>query len=405
MATFIYKAITADGEMVEAVADAASEKLLVQALQQDGYMPVSITPAKSKPFYWLFSGAKSARLPQKDVTLLTRELATLLEAGLPLDRSLNVLIELTEDNERLNHLLAEILEKVKAGSTLADALESQANVFSGFYLNMIRAGELGGNLESVLARLSVYLEESQELKDTVSTALIYPAFLMVMSLASLLGLLTFVVPQFITMFESAGKELPVSTQVVVAMADWLQSYWWLLLLIFASVYGYMKYQFADAQKRVVWDARLLALPLVGDIIRNLETASFSRTLGTLLANGVPILTALSIAQNTVANQVLAAVLSNAVDSLKQGNGMTIALADSNQFPALSVQLLKMGEETGKLEEMLMRVAVIYDKQLRLMVNRMLALLEPAVIVSLGLMIGGIIYSILSAILSVNDLAF
>jgi general secretion pathway protein F len=169
-------------------------------------------------------------------------------------------------------------------------------------------------------------------------------------------------------------------------------------------YSYFKYQFADSERRLIWDGRLLKIPIVGYIILSMETANFTRTLGTLLANGVNILTGLSIVQGTVGNQVLAGVLTKAEDSLKQGKSMASALIESDKFPLLVVQLIKMGEETGKLEEMLMRAAVIYDKQLRVTINRMLALLEPAVIVTLGFLIGGIIYSVLSAILSVNDLA-
>ncbi len=404
MTTFIYKAIGADGELVEAVKDADNELLLVQSLQQDGLMLVSVAPAKSRPLYWLLPNRKAATLPQKDIGLFTRELATLLASGLPLDRSLTVLMDLTEDNEKLQRMIGDVLVQVKSGTSLAQALDSQTNVFSGFYLNMIRAGEMGGSLETVLSRLSVYLDDSKELKDTVTTALIYPAFLMLMSVASLLGLLTFVIPQFITMFENAGKELPLSTQFVIAVAAWLQSYWWVLLIMAFGCYSYFKYQFADSERRLIWDGRLLKIPIVGNIILSMETANFTRTLGTLLANGVNILTGLSIVQGTVGNQVLAGVLTKAEDSLKQGKSMASALIESDKFPLLVVQLIKMGEETGKLEEMLMRAAVIYDKQLRVTINRMLALLEPAVIVTLGFLIGGIIYSVLSAILSVNDLA-
>jgi general secretion pathway protein F len=404
MTTFIYKAIGADGELVEAVKDADNELLLVQSLQQDGLMLVSIAPAKSRPLYWLLPNRKAATLPQKDIGLFTRELATLLASGLPLDRSLTVLMDLTEDNEKLQRMIGDVLVQVKSGTSLAQALDSQTNVFSGFYLNMIRAGEMGGSLETVLSRLSVYLDDSKELKDTVTTALIYPAFLMLMSVASLLGLLTFVIPQFITMFENAGKELPLSTQFVIAVAAWLQSYWWVLFIMAFGCYSYFKYQFADSERRLIWDGRLLKIPIVGNIILSMETANFTRTLGTLLANGVNILTGLSIVQGTVGNQVLAGVLTKAEDSLKQGKSMASALIESDKFPLLVVQLIKMGEETGKLEEMLMRAAVIYDKQLRVTINRMLALLEPAVIVTLGFLIGGIIYSVLSAILSVNDLA-
>ncbi len=402
---FAYKAVNSLGETEEGVRDAVDDQQLIAALQAEGYIPIRVVPANAKSFLGLRLGAKQSKLSQKDIALFTGELATLLESGLPLDKSLLVLIDLTEDNERVAKLIGRVLEKVKGGSTLADALEKQSGIFSKFYLNMIRAGEAGGSLGEVLTRLSEYLERSRELKETVSTALIYPAILLIMSLASLFVMLTFVVPQFSEMFESAGKALPVSTQIVVGLAEWLQSYWWVLFLSVFFITGYMNLQLADPVKKKIWDGRFLKLPLAGTIILNKETANISRTLGTLLGNGVSILSALVIVRETVDNLVLAAAIQDTEDQLKQGKNMSDALFEKGVFPKMAMQMIKMGEETGRLEEMLLRVATIYDKQLRVSIARMLALLEPALIITLGLMIAGIIVSILLAILSVNDLAF
>jgi len=405
MALFSYKAINSLGETEEGVRDASDEQGLIAALQSEGYIPIRVAPATARSFLGFSLGAKQSRLSQKEIGLLTSELATLLESGLPLDRSLSVLMDLTADNERLNKLLGRVLERVKGGSSLADALEKQAGVFSKFYINMIRAGEAGGSLGEVLTRLADYLERSRELKDTISTALIYPVILLVMSLASLFVMLTFVVPQFTEMFESAGKALPVPTQIVVGLAEWLQSYWWILALLMVVAYGYMNFQLADPVTKKAWDRRFLAMPLFGSIILNKETANISRTLGTLLGNGVSILTALAIARETVDNLALAEVCADAEEQLKQGRNMSDALLEKGVLPKMAMQMIKMGEETGKLEEMLLRVATIYDQQLRVAIQRMLALLEPALIITLGVMIAGIIVSILLAILSVNDLAF
>ncbi|MGZ5026871.1 MAG: type II secretion system F family protein [Methylobacter sp.] len=402
---FAYKAVNSLGETEEGVRDAIDERQLIAALQAEGYIPVRVTSAGAKSFLGLKVGIKPSKLSQKDIALFTGELATLLESGLPLDKSLLVLIDLTEDNEQVAKLIGRVLEKVKGGSTLADALEKQSGIFSKFYLNMIRAGDAGGSLGEVLARLSEYLERSRELKETVSTALIYPAILLIMSLASLFVMLTFVVPQFSEMFASAGKALPVSTQIVVGLAEWLQSYWWALILAVVLITSYMNLQMADPVKKKLWDGRFLKLPLAGTIILNKETANISRTLGTLLGNGVSILAALVIVRETVDNLVLAAAIQDVEEQLKQGKNMSDALLEKGIFPKMAMQMIKMGEETGRLEEMLLRVATIYDKQLRVAIQRMLALLEPALIISLGLMIAGIIVSILLAILSVNDLAF
>jgi general secretion pathway protein F len=405
MPLFTYKAINNQGETEDGIKDAADEQALIKSLQEEGFIPIRVALANSRSFLGLsLGGSKQAKLNAKEIGLFTGELATLLESGLPLDRSLSVLIDLTDDNEHLSKLIGKVLEKVKGGSSLADALEKQTGIFSKFYLNMIRAGEAGGSLGEVLTRLAEYLERSKELKDTVSTALIYPVILLVMSLASLFVMLTFVVPQFTEMFESAGKALPVSTQIVVGIADWLQKYWWVLFGSGFFLYSYMRFQLADPIRKKVWDGRFLKLPLAGKIILNKETANISRTLGTLLGNGVSILSALVIARETVDNLVLAAAIQDTEEQLKQGKHMSDALQDKGIFPKMAMQMIKMGEETGRLEEMLLRVATIYDKQLRVSITRMLALLEPALIITLGLMIAGIIVSILLAILSVNDLA-
>jgi general secretion pathway protein F len=402
---FAYKAVNSLGETEEGVRDAADEQQLISALQTEGYIPIRVVPASAKSFLGLKAGIKQSRLSQKDIALFTGELATLLESGLPLDKSLLVLIDSIEDNERLARLIGRVLEKVKSGSSLADALEKQPGIFSKFYLNMIRAGEAGGSLGEVLERLAEYLERSRELKETVSTALIYPAILLLMSLASLFVMLTFVVPQFSEMFESAGKALPVPTQIVIGLAQWLQSYWWALMLAIVLMTAYMKFQLADPVRKKVWDSRFLKLPLAGSIILNKETANASRTLGTLLGNGVSILSALTIVRETLDNLVLAAAIRDTEEQLRQGKSMSDALLEKGVFPKMAMQMIKMGEETGRLEEMLLRVANIYDKQLRVSIQRLLAMLEPALIISLGLMIAGIIVSILLAILSVNDLAF
>ncbi len=405
MPLYFYKAVNRDGETEEAERMAADEAALLLALQQEGLLPIKIALASSKPFAWLRFGSRKSAVSRKDVALFTHELLTLLQSGLPLDRALVVLLELTESQAGVNAMIGKVLEAVKGGAQFSDALEQQTGVFSRFYLNLIRAGEAGGALEQVLERLADYLDRSQELRETVSTAMIYPAILVTMSAASLLLLLTFVVPQFTEMFESAGKELPVPTQIVVGVAQGLRDYWWALPLLFMAVTSYFRYQMADRDRRYVWDRRLIHTPLVGDLIRKIAVANFSRTLATLLGNGVTLLTALTIVKDTVTNLVVAEKVDLAVESLKQGGGLTGPLLESGLFPTLAIQMIKLGEESGHLDQMLDRVATTYDKEVKTAVTRMLALLEPALIVGLGIMIAGIIISILMAILSVNDLAF
>lgn len=406
MPSFFYKAVSRNGETVSDYRDAQNESALVSWLQEEGYIPIQILDAKAKPFSWLrFNRSHKDRLSHAEIGLFTRELATLLEAGLPLDRSLIVLMDLSDEDSKLHGLIEDILDKVKSGVHLSDAVDAQEGNFSRFYLNMIRAGEAGGSLAEVLDRLSKYLERSKELKDTVTTALIYPAILVVMAMVSVLVLLTFVVPQFTEMFDMAGKELPLPTRIVVGIADWLQSYWWALIATVLIMVSYMRYQLNEPEKRYVWDGRFLKLPLIGDLITKVEVARFSQTLGTLLSNGVPLLSALSIVKETLTNKVIAEKVEIAAMSLKEGKELTGPLIESEVFPKMAIQMMKMGEETGRLEEMLEKVSETYDKEIKLSIQRLLSLIEPVLIVGLGILIAGIIVSVLMAILSVNDLSF
>ncbi len=404
MTLFSYQVVNMAGEIEEGECEAFDEANCIQQLQNDGYIPIRVTSSKSQTFLGLNLNARRNKLSTKNIVLFTAELAMLLESGLPLDRSLVVLMDLASNDEALRKVIERVLEKVKSGVSLADALEQQSGVFSKFYLNMIRAGEAGGNLDQVLNHMAVYLESSQELKETVSTALIYPAILLVMSLASLFIMLTFVVPQFSEMFASAGKALPISTQIVVGLAAWLQSYWWIVIGGVFSIVSYFKIQLGNSETKKIWDGHWLKLPLIGEMILNKEIANITRTLGTLLGNGVSILPAFSIVCETVDNLVVASALHDTQEQLKQGKTLFDALEQKELFPKMAMQMIKMGEETGHLEVMLLRIATIYDKQLRVSIARMLALLEPTLIITLGIMIAGIIVSILLAILSVNDLA-
>ena len=405
MPAYVFKALDSSGKVIEDTRNADSEQSLIRQLQIEGYMPMKVS--LDAPSSWSFKLQPKAkfRLSQKEILLFSRELSTLLQAGLPLDRALRVLMDLSGDNSNLNIVVSDILEKVKGGKNLSEALESQDGVYSRFYINMIRAGEAGGSLEDVLDRLIEYLESSLELRNSVVTALIYPVILVTMSVGSIMLLLTFVVPQFTEMFESAGKELPIPTQVVVGVSEWLQSYWWLLLLLIViAVYG-MKFMVANPARKLSFDRNLLRMPLAGDIICHMETANLCSTLGTLLVNGVSLLTALTIAKGTVGNSSLSEVLVEAETNLRNGKGLSVALIESGQFPKMAVQMIKMGEESGKLEEMLLNVSETYAKELRITIQRMLAMLEPVLILGMGVVIAGIIISILMAILSVNDLAF
>jgi general secretion pathway protein F len=323
---------------------------------------------------------------------------------LPLDRAFSILIGIS-DEESVKTLLSHVQERVRGGSSLADALEAQQGVFSRLYLNMVRAGEAGGSLEVVLVRLAEFMERSKALRDSVTSALIYPAILLSVAGLSVIILLTFVVPQFQQLFRDAGKALPLATQVVIAVGDGLRSYWWLGVLVITAVVLTIKNQLQRPPSRYRWDSLSLRTPLLGDLVAKVETARLARTLGTLLGNGVSLLTALAIVKDTLNNQVLAAALGGVAENLKAGKGLAEPLMETEVFPKLAVHMIRVGEETGQLQEMLLKVADTYDGEVQSTVKRLLALLEPALILGLGVIIAGIIMSILVAILGLNELAF
>lgn len=401
MATFHYKVAAPNGETAEGELEAPDEASAVAQLQAAGHIPIRVVPAGGMRGSWTL-GRKG--LSGRDLQVFTQELATLLRAGLPLDRSLQILIDLA-DHPRTERITTRILEHVRGGGSLSDALEAQTGAFSRFYINMVRAGEAGGALQEVLARLAEYLERARALRESVVSALVYPAILLTVSVLSVLVLMIFVVPQFTQLFEDAGEALPLLTQLVVGTAEWLAAYWWTLPLTAILVVGYFRRQFAHPVSRRRWDQRILRLPLVGDLVRKLEAARFSRTLGTLLGNGVPLLTALSIVRETLSNQVMVEGVGVAIEGLRGGQGMSGPLAKTELLPKLGMQMIQVGEETGQLEAMLVQVADLYDREVRTAVQRMLALLEPLMIVTLGAIIALIIISILIAIVSVNELAF
>ncbi|CDI02631.1 Type II secretion system protein [Candidatus Competibacter denitrificans Run_A_D11] len=406
MPRYRYEAVDASGEVLRDEMEAPSQEAVIAQLRDGGLLPLSVAEAKGgflrgalgQPLF-----SKRRALSRKAVTLITQQLASLLSAGMPLDRALTILISVSED-EHTKPLLERVQEKVRGGSTLADALEAQG-VFSRFYLNMVRAGEAGGALETVLKRLTEFLERSQALRETVTSALIYPIILLSVAALSVIILLTFVVPQFQRLFADAGKALPLATQIVIAVGDGFRHYWWVGLIVIGLIVTVARQRLSQPENRLRWDRRLLRIPLLGDLIAKVETARLSRTLGTLLGNGVSLLNALTIVRETLSNRVLANALGEVSEHTKTGRGLAEPLLETGNFPKLAVQMIRVGEETGQLQEMLLQVADTYDNEVQTAVKRLLMLLEPALILGLGVIIAGIIMSILVAILSLNELAF
>jgi general secretion pathway protein F len=402
MPMFEYKAVSPSGETVQGEMEAASVEMVVLKLQEAGNVPLHANEASTSGFSLKALRLGRRGMNSREVGQFTQQLSTLLGAGLPLDRSLQVLMDLAE-NERVERTVTEIRDHVREGGSLSDALEKQHGAFGRLFVNMVRAGEIGGTLDVTLSRLSDYLDRSSELKDSVVSALIYPAILMLLAAGSLVVLLVWVIPQFTPIFEELGGELPFITKVVLGVGEVLQKFWWALVLFGFLAVTLFRQMLAVEEKRFVWDGKVLRLKWIGDLVAKIETARLTRTLGTLLSNGVPLLSALSIARNVISNTVLRKDVSDASREVKTGGGLARNLASGGRFPRLALQMISVGEETGQLDSMLLKVSDSFDIEVRNAIDRLLAIFTPVVTLLLAIMIGTIVMSVLLAIMSVNDL--
>ncbi len=400
MAKFAYKAVRLDGEAVEGELEAPDEAAVIRHLQGAGLIPIHAR--RTGGLSLKLRRERAAGLTRKEVGVITRELATLLEAGLTLDRSLQILIDLSGE-PRVARVLTALQERVRGGATFSTALEEQGTQFPRLYVNMVRAGEASGALDAVLARLADYLERAAELRETVTSALVYPAILLFVAGLSVILLLVFVVPQFTVLFQDMNAALPLPTQVVIAVGDLFRNYWWAILALLALTAVGVERWLERPGVRDRLDVRVLALPLFGDLIWKMETARFCHTLSTLLKNGLPLLSALNLAREVVGNRKLSGLLVEASEELKRGHGMAGPFTQREILPQMALQMIRVGEESGSLDAMLGKVAEVYDKETQSSVRRMLTLLEPILIIGLGAMVAGIIISIIVPILGLNEL--
>ena len=403
MPLFRYRALTAKGESIEGEMEAGNKDAVISWLHETGHIPIETEKAGSSISADQKLFGKKKALSQQDVNLITSKLAIMLRAGLPLDKALEMLADLVDPGAG-----RKILEKIRAdvqnGAPLSEAMKPYPEVFNKLYVSTLKAGEAAGAMDTVLERLSDYLERSRELKETIKSALIYPAILFVVALISLGILLIYVVPQFSDLFEGMDQAMPIPTVIVISVSEFIQSWWWAILLFLIASYMIAKWMYHNPATRKTIDKKILKMPLLSDLTKKIEVARFSRTLGTLTANGVPLLSGLNIVSETVNNTVMAEALESVSDQLREGKGMAKPLSETNLFPQLAVQLIHVGEETGELEKMLNQLADIYDNEVKESVKRLLILLEPALIIGLGVIIAAIIISILLAILGLNEFA-
>lgn len=406
MTDYLYRAIGSDGKTKAGELSAASHEDALRLLQEQGVTPISINLAGeggSSGELVAKKHAGSEGVSTEDLLAVTSELAVLLRAGLPLDRSLKVLVGFIHV-PKLKTVLSNVLDQVKHGGSLSHSMSMHQGVFGDFYLNMIRAAEAGGHLPDALERLTEHLERLKQLRQSVLSALIYPAILVVVAILSIGLMLVFVVPQFESLFADMGDALPAPTKFVLAAAHFLKSWGWGLIIAvtlgFFGVRGWLRTEAGQARM----DRVLLRIPLLGALLTKYEITRFSRTMGTLLSNGVSMLESIKIAANSIENSTIRQALALLPAHIKQGGRMADAIHQSGIMPPLGVHMIQIGEETGRLDAMFMELARIYDEQVQNGVKRSLTLFEPILILSLGAMIALIIISILMGILSVNELA-
>ncbi len=404
MSEYSYKATTATGQTVEGTLEGKDEAAVVQNLHQLGYIPIRVLPARRAGEGSRFLSFLPQRVGIKSLLIFTQELSTLVSAGLPLDRSLGILRSLTE-NRRLSDVIGDVLNRIEGGSSLAEALAYHPRIFSKLYINMVKAGESGGFLDTILSRLARYLQSTKETRDYLVTVLIYPLILTLITGASITILITFVIPRFAKIFADMGQTIPLPTQIVLALSHGFREYWWvglgILVLLYFGVKGYTQ----DEGRKQKWDAFKLNWIGVGSLIRKIEVARFARTLGTLLESGVPILPALNLVKEISQNLAITQAIAHVHDRLREGKSGAKSLEETGVFPSLAVQMIGVGEETGKLEEMLIRVAESYEENVQNTIKRLVSFLEPIIIVVMGLVVGFIVLSILLAIISINEIPF
>lgn len=407
MAEFAYTAVDAQGTLIRGTLEAETEDAVLTALRRQGHIPMRIgAPPPFAPTRALGGLADTLRRPglrRAELAAITRELAVMLGAGQDIDRALRFLAE-TTPRARVRAVLDGVRAMVRDGRALHVAMGRYPGSFPRLYLGMVRAAEATGDLAPTMDRLAVLLERERALTATVQSAMIYPAILTLAAIGSIALLLTTVLPQFTPLFAQNGVALPASTQFLIGAGAWLGHYGLAVPLVLLALVLLGRALLRRPPIRLMVDRRLLALPVVGALIGEILAARFARILGTLLENGVPILTALAIVREATTNRAAIAAIDAATQSAKAGYGLAATLDGASVFPRRMIHLLRLGEETAQLGPMALRAANIHEDQARIAIQRLVALLVPAITIIMGLLVAGIVSSLLLAMLSLNDLA-
>ncbi len=415
MPMYAYKGIGANGKTTNGVRDADSPKTLRQVLRKDGVLVTSFELSKGGKaakeanakkgglsrdvdLGGLFGGVKKT-----EVANFTRQMATLLRAGIPLAEALGALVD-QATNVRLKAPLSEVRTAVNEGSSLADALAKHPRIFDELFVSMVRAGEVAGNLDEVLARLADFLEGAQKLKSKVQSAMIYPLVMVVVTVGIIGVLMVKVIPEITSMFNQQGKTLPINTRMLIASSGFMGHHWKALLLgLIAGIFAFVKWKGSKDGKQT-WHRFVLKLPVVGQLVRTINVSRFARTLGTMLESGVPMLRALDTSKQIVANVILQAAIEDAKRAVTEGESLAQTLKKSGQFPPTMIHMTAVGERAGQLEQMLERVATTFESEVDVKLGRLTALLEPLILVVMGGVVAFIVFSILQPIMDLGNLS-
>jgi len=408
MNTFYYKATDRLGKPIEGNLEAHDYQNAVAQLRELNYFPIQVSDnqpdknfSRMRPLQ--ISGLRN-KISARDLVSITQRLATLVDSGIILDKSLSILVDLVEKSQA-KEILTKVHKKVHAGSSFADALAEFPKVFSKLYINMIRAGEAGGTLAPSLNSVASFLEKSEELKANIKSAMIYPAILTSVGGFAILVLFTVVIPRFSKLFDELGAALPLPTKIMLFLSTFITNHWLAIIMVFILLVAGFIFYLKQKKGRLHWDGIVLGLPLFGSLVQKIEVSRFSRTMATLLSSGVAILGALNITQAILNNRMIAATMGQLRQGLKEGNGLSKPLQQTGVFPPLAIHMIAIGEETGTLDKMLTKVANTYDREVERSIKQLISLIEPFMILSMALVIGFIVISMLLAIFSINEINF
>ena len=402
MATaFYFRAVASDGKLRTGTITAEDDKWVARELKRQGLTPVYVGIEQKQGFELKLPVFNRGR--RRDVLFFTQELSTLLNSGIPLDRALSIAGELTERaNFRL--VILDVLRVLKGGKSLADSLATHPEYFGELYVNMVRAGEASGSLAQIFERLSEFERTRDDLRSYIVSSMIYPALLALVGLGSVIVLLTFVIPKFSTVFTESRMRIPLPAQIMMSVSEVVRAYGLIALAVVVVAFAAFQAYIRTAQGRFWWDGFRLRIPLLGDALRKAETARFARAMATLVANSVPLVQSIGISAAILNNRRIAGTLEQVSQGVKRGEGIANPIRKTGAFPPLAAHLLSVGEETGKLDAMFARMADIYETDTRAAIKRFTSLFEPLIILTMGIMVGALILSMLLAITSINEVA-